>query len=70
MYYDTILHTPGALRYLASMVQADRMVLGTDESFPPADRDPIGSLARAGFSAEEIRRIGEQNPRELFRRLK
>lgn len=70
MYYDSIVHSPAALKYLASMVRTDRIVIGTDESFRPADRDPLGSLARAGFSDEEIRRICEDNPRALFPGLK
>ena len=67
MYYDTILHDPQALRYLASRVQIDRLLVGSDDSFPPADRDPMGSLRRAGFSDEEIHQIAEVNPRRLFR---
>jgi aminocarboxymuconate-semialdehyde decarboxylase len=67
MYYDTILHDPQALRYLASRVEIDRLLIGSDDGFPPADHDPLGSLRRAGFSAEDIHRIGELNPRALFR---
>jgi aminocarboxymuconate-semialdehyde decarboxylase len=67
MYYDSILHDPAALRHLASLVSVDRIVIGTDDSFPPADHDPLGTLQRAGFSDEEIHRIAERNPRELFR---
>ena len=67
MYYDTILHDPEALRYLAGRVAVDRLLIGSDDGFPPADRDPIGSLRRAGFSAEEIHRIADVNPRKLFR---
>jgi aminocarboxymuconate-semialdehyde decarboxylase len=67
MYYDTILHDPHALRYLAGRVGVDRLVIGSDDSFPPADRDPLASLRAAGFSAAEIHRIGEANPRRLFR---
>ena len=67
LYYDTLLHAPHALRYLASLVGVDRLVIGTDDSFPPADHDPLGSLRAAGFSPEEIRRIGEGTPRRLFR---
>jgi len=67
MYYDTILHDSEALRYLASRVQVDRLVIGSDDGFPPADRDSLGSLRRAGFSGEEIRQIAEVNPRRLFR---
>jgi hypothetical protein len=48
-------------------VQVDRLVIGSDDGFPPADHDPLGSLRRARFSADEIHRIGEVNPRGLFR---
>jgi aminocarboxymuconate-semialdehyde decarboxylase len=48
-------------------VTVDRLLIGSDDSFPPADHDPLGSLRRAGFSHEEIHRIGELNPRAIFR---
>ena len=66
-WYDTILHDAPALRYLADRVQVDRVVLGSDDSFPPADREPLSSLRAAGFDASQIRRITEDNPRQLFR---
>ena len=68
-YYDTLLHDARALRYLADRVGVARLVIGTDDGFPPADHDPLGSLRRAGFSPEEIRRIADDNPRGLFARL-
>ena len=64
---SVVLHDAQALRYLASRVQVDRLVLGRDDSFPPADRDPMGSLRRAGFGTDEIHRIAELNPRAVFR---
>jgi aminocarboxymuconate-semialdehyde decarboxylase len=67
MWYDTILHDAQALRYLAERVKTDRIVLGSDDSFPPADRDPLASLRAAGFGAADVKRITEENPRELFR---
>ena len=69
MAYDTIVHAPKALRFLADLVGIDRLVLGTDYSFPPADLEPIGGLRDAGFSAADINRIAEENPRQLFSRL-
>ena len=66
MYYDTILHDPLALRFLKDRVDSDRIVLGTDDSFPPADADPMGSLKNAGFSAQEIDQIANVNPAALF----
>jgi aminocarboxymuconate-semialdehyde decarboxylase len=67
MWYDTILHDAQALRYLAERVKTDRIVIGSDDSFPPADHDPLASLRAAGFDAADTRRIAEDNPRELFR---
>jgi aminocarboxymuconate-semialdehyde decarboxylase len=69
LFYDTLLHDAAALRYLATRVGVDRLVIGTDDGFPPADDDPLGSLRRAGFGAEEIHRIADANPRAMFRRL-
>jgi aminocarboxymuconate-semialdehyde decarboxylase len=47
----------------------DRLVIGTDDGFPPADRDPLASLRQAGFTKEEIGRIADENPRRIFPRL-
>jgi aminocarboxymuconate-semialdehyde decarboxylase len=64
--YDTILHSPKALRFLADTVGIGQLMLGTDESFPPADRDPLTSLKQARFSATEIQTIVDINPQRLF----
>ena len=68
-YYDTILHDPSILKWLAQRVSVDRIALGSDYSFPPADLDPIGTVRKAGFSDLEYKRIVEDNPRALFPRL-
>lgn len=70
MVYDSIVHAPKALRFLAELVGLDRIVLGTDYSFPPADLDPLASLRAAGFGAGDIETIAEANPRRLFSRLR
>jgi aminocarboxymuconate-semialdehyde decarboxylase len=69
LYYDTILHDPAILKWLAERVSSRQIVLGSDYSFPPADHDPVATVRRAGFSEEEIAGILENNPRELFPRL-
>jgi aminocarboxymuconate-semialdehyde decarboxylase len=66
-WYDSILHDAEALKYLAARVRTDRIVLGSDDSFPPADHDPLASLRAAHFAEADLRRITEDNPRELFR---
>jgi aminocarboxymuconate-semialdehyde decarboxylase len=70
MAYDTIIHAPKPLRFLADAVGLDRLVLGTDYSFPPADLDPLTSLKAAGFSNANIAAVADANPRRLFMRLK
>jgi aminocarboxymuconate-semialdehyde decarboxylase len=70
MAYDTIVHAPKALRFLAELVGIEQLVLGTDYSFPPADLEPLDSLRAAGFSAAEIATIADANPRRLFSRLR
>jgi aminocarboxymuconate-semialdehyde decarboxylase len=65
-YYDTILHDPTILRWLADRVSVSNIALGTDYSFPPADNDPMATVRAAGFSAAEIHAITEENPKVLF----
>jgi aminocarboxymuconate-semialdehyde decarboxylase len=65
-YYDTILHDPTILHWLASRVSVARVVLGSDYSFPPADRDPLASVRQAGFTPAEERAICEENALTLF----
>ena len=40
MYYDTIVQDPRALRYLADIVGADRIMMGSDMPFPIGDLAP------------------------------
>jgi aminocarboxymuconate-semialdehyde decarboxylase len=70
MVYDSIVHAAKPLRFLADAVGLDRLVLGTDYSFPPADLDPLASLAAAGCSAADIAAVADANPRRFFTRLK
>ena len=69
-YYDTVLHSPMHLRWLAEAVSVERMLLGSDYSFPPADLDPVGTVRSAGFSETELAKILDHNARELMPRLR
>jgi aminocarboxymuconate-semialdehyde decarboxylase len=46
-YFDTILHNPASIRYLADMVGADRLVMGSDYPFDMNDPDPVASVRAA-----------------------
>jgi aminocarboxymuconate-semialdehyde decarboxylase len=65
-FYDTVVHDPEIVHWLASRVSVARMVLGSDYSFPPADRDPVSTVRRAGFTAAEERAILDENALSLF----
>lgn len=68
-YYDTILHSAPTLEFLERLVGMERIVLGTDYSFPPADEDPLATLRATRFSPRDIELITEENPRRLFPQL-
>ena len=68
--YDSITHSAKSLRFLADVAGVDRLMLGTDYSFPPADLDPLASLRAAGFGSADVRAIANDNVRRIFSRLK
>jgi aminocarboxymuconate-semialdehyde decarboxylase len=68
--YDSIVHSAKSLRFLADLVGLDRLLLGTDYSFPPADLDPLGSLRAAGFDERQVQAIACDNVRRLFPRIR
>ncbi len=47
LYYDTVTFSPMTLRYLADMVGAERLLLGSDFPFEMGDVDPVGTVKAA-----------------------
>jgi aminocarboxymuconate-semialdehyde decarboxylase len=70
MAYDSIVHSPKALRFLIDVVGLDNVALGTDYSFPPADMEPLALLRAAELSAAQAKAIADDNPRRIFTRLR
>ena len=66
LYYDTILQDPGALRFLADTVGAERIMMGSDKPFPIGDPEPMKIVAEAGFSADEAAWINGGLAASLF----
>ena len=65
MYYDCITYDPGALRYLISVVGADRVLFGTD--WPHVVHDVAGSLANtAALPADQRDAIRGTTAMDLF----
>ena len=65
IWYDCITYDPGALRYLISVVGADRVLLGTD--WPHQVHDVVGSLANtAALPPDQRDPIRATNAQRLF----
>lgn len=70
IYFDTVVHSPAALRFLLDVVGSDRIVLGTDHPFEMGDSDPL-SLVRAvpGIDSAAVAAIAAGNLQRLFAEL-
>lgn len=66
MYYDTIVHDPKVLRFLADTVGADRIMMGSDMPFPIGDLTPMKVVEAAGFSGAEAASMNGGLARKLF----
>ena len=53
MYYDTIVQDTRALRYLADVVGADRIMMGSDMPFPIGDLAPLNIVKDTQFTDAE-----------------
>ena len=58
-FYDSIVFSPGALRYLIDLVGADRVVVGTDYPFDMGASEPLENLGAAGVDSEASRLVRE-----------
>jgi aminocarboxymuconate-semialdehyde decarboxylase len=68
-WYDTITHNSLALSFLRELVGHEKILLGTDYPFPVDDKDPMGTIGGAGFSAYEITQVTAGNAQQLFTKL-
>jgi aminocarboxymuconate-semialdehyde decarboxylase len=68
LYFDTLLYHPEALRFLASVVGPDHMLMGTDHPYAlMADEDPAGTgRGIPGLEAVEQMKILGGNAARLF----
>lgn len=51
LWFDSLVHTPDALRALVAAVGADRVLLGSDHPFDMGVTDPVARLDAAGLNA-------------------
>ncbi len=56
-YYDTVVHSGEALRFLTERVGTERVVLGSDYPFPMGDPEPVTKVRKAGLGADAVEAI-------------
>ena len=70
-YYDSLTYWPPSLRYLAEMVGADRIVLGTDNMYGPGSNQitdqPHSIIDQANFNDQDRDLILRGNLKRLFK---
>lgn len=66
IWYDTLVHDPRTLRFVADIVGADRLMLGSDAPFPIGDLKPADVIAAAGFSEAEQQAMLSGTAASLF----
>jgi aminocarboxymuconate-semialdehyde decarboxylase len=67
IYTDTVLHDPRVLRFVAEIIGADRIMMGSDSPFPIGDLAPTKIVAGSGVDAATAVRINGDLAAELFR---
>jgi aminocarboxymuconate-semialdehyde decarboxylase len=67
LYVDTILHDPRVLRFVAEIVGAERIMMGTDMPFPIGDDKPLEIVKAAGFCESEAKSINGGLAAQIFR---
>jgi aminocarboxymuconate-semialdehyde decarboxylase len=66
LFYDSITHSGPALAYLAEIVGAEQVLLGSDAPFDMADPDPVGTVERCGLDEDARRKVLGDNARALI----
>jgi aminocarboxymuconate-semialdehyde decarboxylase len=66
MFYDTIVQDTRALRYLADIVGADRIMMGSDMPFPIGDLAPLKIVQETSFTDAERASINGGLVQKLF----
>lgn len=66
LWFDTILQDPRALRFVADVVGADRLMMGSDFPFPIGDMRPRDIIREAGFDEATIRAMETDTAKHLF----
>jgi aminocarboxymuconate-semialdehyde decarboxylase len=67
LYTDSILHDPRVLRFVAEIIGADRIMMGSDMPFPIGDEEPTRIVAAAGLDPDAVKSINGGLAAKLLR---
>jgi aminocarboxymuconate-semialdehyde decarboxylase len=65
-YYDDLVFSPPAIKFLVGTFGEDQIVLGTDYPFALGDADPLGTLGQAGFDPGLVAKITSTNAKRFL----
>lgn len=65
LWFDSLVHTPEALRALIAAAGANRVLLGSDHPFDMGVPDPVARLAAAGLADDDQKMICSGNAETL-----
>jgi aminocarboxymuconate-semialdehyde decarboxylase len=65
-YYDDLVFSPPAIKFLVGTFGESQIVLGTDYPFALGDADPLGTLEQAGFDPGVIANITSTNAKRFL----
>ena len=68
LYYDTAALSAPAITFLAGLVGADRVLLGSDYPFALSDPQPVRTVEEAGLTPEQTEAILHRTAETIFRR--
>jgi aminocarboxymuconate-semialdehyde decarboxylase len=66
LYFDSICFEPDILRYAASVVPVEHLLMGSDAPFPLGEPHPV-SFVRGALPAEQADKVLSTNASRLFR---
>jgi aminocarboxymuconate-semialdehyde decarboxylase len=65
LWFDSLVHTPGALRALVAVAGSDRVLLGSDYPFDMGVTDPLDRLVAADLGPDDTQAIRGRNAAAL-----
>jgi aminocarboxymuconate-semialdehyde decarboxylase len=67
LYWDSILHDARVLRFVISILGADKLMMGSDMPFPIGDDEPMTIVQEAGLTPAQVASVNGGLAAKLFR---